>query len=155
MGVAGCGKTTIGRQLAAALGHTFVDADDYHPDANVSKMRRGQPLDDEDRAEWLRRLQRVIHRHEHSDEPLVLACSALKARHRRALSATATPATFVHLIVTPGVARDRIAARSGHYMPASLVDSQFAALEPPERAVCVDANRPIDAVLSDILRHLQ
>src|SRR5579884_1235439 len=126
MGVSGAGKTTVGRALAAALGWPFVDADDLHPAANVEKMRRGQPLDDADRAPWLAAVASTIR----SMRDGVVACSALKRAYRDLLRVR-DDVRFVYLAVDEKVLAARLAARQGHYMPPSLLPSQLATLEPP------------------------
>ncbi len=141
MGVSGCGKTTLGTELARALGWSFFDADDFHPPENVAKMRTGTPLTDADRAPWLTRLHEQLKAHPHS----VLACSALKEKYRAVLQEGLPDLRFVH----PHGAFDVIAARievrskeTGHYMPANLLRSQFDALEPCADAVVVDIEMP-------------
>mgnify|MGYP001244534592 CR=1 FL=1 len=132
MGVSGAGKTTLGRALAATLGWDFADADDFHPAANVAKMRAGTPLDDDDRAPWLAALRVEIERRITLGKPLVLACSALKASYRRVLVGDdADRVRLVHLDGSPELIAQRLAARTGHYMPPSLLDSQLATLEAP------------------------
>ncbi len=130
MGVSGSGKTTVGRQLAAALGWTFADADDYHPEANRQKMSAGVALSDEDRAPWLARLRVLIESHLARAAPLVLASSALKARYRMQLQAE-PQVQLVYLRGTFETIRRRIEARQGHFMPPALLRSQFDALEEP------------------------
>jgi carbohydrate kinase (thermoresistant glucokinase family) len=152
MGVSGSGKSTIGLALAENCGGVFLDADDFHPRANIEKMKRGEPLDDNDRAPWLARLAVVLS--ESSDQPVFLACSALKARYRDVLSAGRGDVRFVHLCGTPDVIRARLRARAGHFMPESLIDSQFAALETPEGAVSIDIDQPVEAIVSAIIREL-
>ena len=115
--------------MAEKCGGVFYDADDFHPPANIEKMKRGEPLDDADRAPWLARLAALLA--ESGDKPVFLACSALKARYREILSAGRGDVHFVHLSGTPEVIRARLRARPGHFMPESLIDSQFAALETP------------------------
>lgn len=131
MGVSGCGKTTVGRALAGRLGCEFLDADDFHPPENVAKMRGGTPLTDQDRAGWLARLRGEIEVRLENGAPAVLACSALRERYRAQLR---RPGESIHLVYLQGsyeaIAR-RLAARSDHYMPATLLSSQFAALEEP------------------------
>ncbi len=146
MGVSGAGKTRFGRALAGALGRDFTDADDHHPPANVAKMRAGTPLDDTDRAPWLAVLRAEIDRRLENDRPLVLACSALKDAHRRALGGD-DPARvrFIHLDGPPELIASRLAARAGHYMPASLLASQLAALEPPADAIRIDISLTTEA----------
>jgi gluconokinase len=130
MGVSGSGKTTQGRALAEALGTAFVDADDLHPAANIAKMAAGAPLSDADRAPWLEavadRLKRLG-----ADGGGVLACSALKRRYRARILEGAPSARLVYLKVSQDCARRRMAARTDHFMPASLAASQFDALEEP------------------------
>jgi gluconokinase len=157
MGIAGAGKTTVGRALAESLGWPFHDADDFHPAANVAKMRAGVPLDDADRAPWLAALHdlvaRIVARGEHG----VLACSALKQSYREALlpdAARRETVAFVHLDVAPSVAERRLGERRGHYMQASLVASQVATLEPPQEALCLDGELPVPALVAHIRRAL-
>jgi gluconokinase len=158
MGVAGAGKTAVGRAVADSLGWTFLDADDFHPAANVAKMRAGVPLTDDDRAPWLAALRDLLERSLAADECVVLACSALKAAYREALipSRGADAMIVVFLDVAPAVARERLAARRGHYMPALLVESQFAALEEPSdrAALRVDAALPVPDIVEQVARAL-
>jgi gluconokinase len=142
MGVAGCGKTTVGRLLARRVGCAFHDADDHHPAANVAKMRRGVPLGERDRAPWLSALRRLVASHAREGSPAVLACSALKERHRRRLRARRGAACFVQLRISPAAAARRLRRRRGHYFGAALVASQFAALEPPRGALVLPAASP-------------
>lgn len=152
MGVCGSGKSTIGLALAEKCGGVFLDADDFHPTANIEKMKRGEPLDDADRAPWLARLAALLS--ESGDKPVFLACSALKARYREILSAGRGDVQFVHLSGTPEIIRARLRARPGHFMPESLIDSQFAALETPADALSVDIDQPVDAIVATIIREL-
>lgn len=157
MGVAGAGKTTVGRALAASLGWDFHDADDFHSAANVAKMRAGTPLTDADRAPWLDALRALLARHLDARTPMVLACSALRAAYRRALrpdDASEGSMAFVQLDVSPLVAERRLAARRGHYMPATLVASQFATLEEPGDALRLDGARPVPELVSQIVDRL-
>jgi len=132
MGVSGSGKTTIGRLLAAALGGRFVDGDDLHADAAREKMRAGGALEDEDRWPWLDRVGAVLREAQSHGAPIVVACSALRRRYRDRIRTAVGPAlAFVYLEARPDDMRARVGARKGHYMPASLVDSQFATLEAP------------------------
>jgi gluconokinase len=147
MGVSGSGKSTVGRALAAALRVPFVDGDDLQPAANVRKMASGTPLTDEDRAPWLARVGEVL-----AGAPgVVIACSALRRAYRDAIRATASDAVFVELDVDSGELEARMRARLHHYMPASLLPSQLATLEPlapDEAGVAVDASgAPADVLV--------
>src|SRR5262245_58649228 len=125
MGVEGVGKTTIGSRLAAELGWTFADADDFHPPANIAKMHRGEALDDADREPWLARLAVAIEQWLRENYSVVLACSALKEAYRRRLMVDATRVRLVDLTAPPEVLRSRLRARAGHFAPAALLDSQL------------------------------
>ena len=128
MGVSGAGKTTLGRALATALGAEFIDGDDLHSEAARAKMAAGVPLTDEDRWPWLDRVGAALA----GEERRVVACSALKRAYRDRIRASAGAGLrFVYLVADAQAMRRRVAARPGHYMPASLIDSQFATLEPP------------------------
>ena len=141
MGVSGSGKTVVGRELAARLGWRFRDADEFHPPANVERMSRGIPLTDDDRGPWLDRLHDLVGGAlSEGGEPIVLACSALARRYRERMGLGRGGVRLVFLDGPREVIRGRIAARRDHFMPASLLDSQLAALEPPE-----PAERPIVA----------
>jgi gluconokinase len=147
MGVAGCGKTTVGERLAARLGWTFLDADDYHSPANVEKMRSGHPLADEDRWPWLDRLNQLLR----DGGSTVLACSALKQKYRDRIVAGVKDIRWVHLTGSFDLIESRLAARKGHYMPAALLASQFETLEPPGAALTLDVADPPDVLVERIL----
>ena len=151
MGVSGVGKTTVGQALARAIDADFAEGDSYHPDANVEKMRAGRPLSDVDRWPWLDRLRAEIDGWLRDERRMVLTCSALKAVYRERLMPEAGGVRFVHLEADRDLIEKRLAARKGHYMPASLLDSQLAALEAPKGAITVDAERPLDALLADLV----
>jgi gluconokinase len=152
MGVAGCGKSSVGAALAAALGVPYRDGDDLHPPANVAKMAAGIPLDDADRAPWLGLVGQALA----DGAPLIIGCSALKRRYRDQIRAAVPgPVTFVHLSGTRAVIETRMSARQNHFMPVTLLDSQFAALEPPtadEAALTVDIDQLLEAVVAAIVR---
>jgi gluconokinase len=138
MGVSGVGKTTIGRVLAADLGWPFLDADDFHPAANVEKMRRSLPLDDADREPWLEALRGAIRDRLARGESAVLACSALKESYRGLLRVDPS-VRFVHLKVDPEVLQRRLAQRREHFFAPELLASQLEALEDPKDALGIDA----------------
>jgi gluconokinase len=147
MGVSGSGKSTVGAALAGRLRVPFEDADDLHPPENVAKMTRGEPLDDHDRWPWLERIGEWLV--EHADGG-VIACSALKRKYRDQLRHHAPGTEFLHLHGSREVIARRQASRPGHFMPGSLLDSQFAILEPlapDERGLAVDVDQSIDAIV--------
>lgn len=152
MGVAGSGKTTIGRAFAGAVDWPFVDADDYHSKENIAKMRRGVPLADADRAPWLASLQALIARTLDRREHLVLACSALKRRYRQTLAAGLRPVRFVHLTAPEPELRERLANRPDHFARPNLLASQLADLEAPaaDEALIVEATRPQGEIVERI-----
>jgi len=139
MGVSGCGKTTIGGLLARRLGCEFLDADDFHPAPNVAKMAAGVPLEDADRWPWLEQLNAQLRRRESRGRLAVLACSALKQAYRDRLAAGLARFDLVYLRADPELLRARLAQRRHRYMPASLLESQLATLEPPVHAIEIDA----------------
>jgi len=153
MGVAGSGKTAVGEALSAATGIPYRDGDDLHPAANVAKMSRGEPLTDDDRWPWLAQVGQAL-RH----PPLIIGCSALKRRYRDLITTEAVHlVTFIHLSGSRGLIASRMSTRKGHFMPTSLLDSQFAALEPPgtdEHAITVDIDQDIDGIVLDIIAAL-
>lgn len=148
MGVAGCGKSAVGQGLAQVLGLPLVEGDEFHPPANVEKMRQGRPLEDQDRAGWLDRLGEELERQRGG---AVLTCSALKRSYRDRLRRSAPALRFVHLTLSPEQAQQRVARRGGHFYPPSLVASQFAALEDPSGepgVLALDACQPLQDVTS-------
>jgi gluconokinase len=155
MGVSGCGKTTVGRLLAEKLGWEFLDADEFHPPANIAKMRAGTPLGDADRVAWLGGLRKALAARLAEGRPAVLACSALREGYRRELRHPGEPIRFVYLKGDYATIHGRIATRQSHYMPASLLGSQFQTLEEPEDAIVVPVElSPAEAVL-EITRALE
>jgi gluconokinase len=154
MGVSGTGKTEAGTRLAKALGGEFAEGDDYHPPANVAKMRSGVPLDDADRQPWLETLSREIGAWLDAGRTVVLACSALKQRYRDILKAGRPGVRFVHLKGDADLIRERLKGRRGHYMPASLLESQLAALEEPADAITVGIDAPPEAIVAEIQKAL-
>jgi len=153
MGVAGCGKTTVGARLANALGARFHEGDAFHPPANVEKMRRGEPLTDQDRLPWLKAIAAAIASVDAAGESAVFACSALKRSYRDILRAASATLRIVYLSGGEALIRERLEARRGHFMPPSLLPSQFRTLEPPdpaEQAVVVDIGQSPDAIVARV-----
>jgi carbohydrate kinase (thermoresistant glucokinase family) len=151
MGVSGCGKSTVGAALAERLSVPFADADDLHPPTNVAKMSAGHPLDDDDRRAWLDAVGQWLAAH---SEGGVISCSALKRKYRDRLRAHCPTAVFLHLSGSPDVIAARQAARKGHFMPTSLLQSQFDALETlktDERGLVVDVAEPVEAIVGAFL----
>lgn len=156
-GVAGSGKTTIGRMLADHLGWAFLDADDLHPEANVEKMRSGVALDDADRWPWLDAVGGWIDARAREGSASVVACSALKRAYRARLRAGRPQLRAIYLAGSEALIAKRLEHRSGHYWPASLLPTQFAALEPPdpdEHAIVVDVGPPAEVLVEAIARQL-
>lgn len=154
MGVAGSGKTTIGRHLAEELGWSFYDADDFHPAANVDKMSRGIPLDDADRLPWLQVLRELIQGCLERGESAVLACSALKASYREHLLADER-VKLVYLKGDHALILERLRRRKGHYMKPEMLASQFAALEEPDPISHHDISLPPGDVVRTIRDRLE
>ena len=150
MGVAGSGKTTVGRALAASLGWSFRDADDFHPPANVAKMSAGLPLDDHDRAPWLAAIGAHIAEKLERGEGAVVTCSALKEKYRAVLVSDPARVKIVHLAGNFQLIEARIRARPGHFMKPEMLHSQFEALEPPRDALTVDVTQSPEAIVAEI-----
>lgn len=153
MGVCSCGKTLIGKMLAKELDISFYDADDFHSAESVEKMRSGSTLDDNDRLPWLRRMAEKMPQWE-STGGAVLACSALKESYREILKG-AHEVHFVYLKGSKELIVERMRNRKAHYMPVSLVDSQFATLEEPADAVVADIAKPPDEIVRYIIEQLK
>lgn len=157
MGVSGVGKTTIGRCLAEALGYGYAEGDSYHPAANIDKMRSGRPLEDEDRWPWLRAMAADIDRWRGAGTGMVLACSALKRAYRDILIGERPDVRLVQLSGDEALIRGRIEARRHEYMPASLLITQLATLQPPtpdERPIVVDVRDAPEACVAAIMAAL-
>jgi gluconokinase len=158
MGVSGSGKTTVAQRVAQRLGWVFAEGDDFHPPANVAKMRAGHPLTDEDRWPWLRTLADWIGAREAAAEDAVLTCSALKRAYRDVLADGHPSVRFVHVTASDDTIRRRLEHRRGHYMPASLLTSQLAALEPlqpDEPGLTLPGDGDPDDVVSDLVARLE
>ncbi len=150
MGVTGSGKSTVGTALAARVGVPFADADDFHSPENVAKMRSGVPLTDVDRRPWLLAIGAWLAEQENG---AVVTCSALKRVYRDTLREAAPTITFLHLDGDKETVRQRVGSREGHFMPTSLVDSQFADLEPlgaDERGIVVDFALPVETIVERV-----
>lgn len=149
MGVSGCGKSSVGTALSVLCGMDFIDGDDLHPKENIEKMASGVPLDDDDRAPWLMRVGQAL---ADSDGPIVIGCSALKARYRNWIRRQVPePVRFLHLDAPKEVLAARVSGREGHFMPPALLDSQFEALErlgSGELGAEIDIAKPYDAVVA-------
>lgn len=155
MGVSGAGKTTIGTALAQAIGGAYLDGDRFHPQANIDKMSRGVPLTDDDRWPWLDRFAQEMSK---VPPPAVGGCSSLKRVYRDRIRATLGPdLVFVHLTGSYAVLTDRMTKRTGHFMPAGLLDSQLATLELPgadENVITVDIDDTVDGIVAAVCREM-
>jgi gluconokinase len=153
MGVSGSGKSTVGAALAARLDIPFADADAFHPAANIAKMSAGTPLDDDDRYPWLAAVGQWLADHERG----VMSCSALKRRYRDQLRSHRATIEFLHLTGSPELIDRRQDKRTGHFMPSSLMESQFSALEPldsDERGLAIDIGQSVDTIVETFARYL-
>jgi gluconokinase len=155
MGVAGSGKSTVGQLLAADLGWTYHEADDFHSAANKEKMGRGLPLDDTDRAPWLASIRAAMEASRAAGQPAVFTCSALKDRYRRVLLDGLAAVQLVHLTGDRDLLLARLQGRRGHYMKPAMLDSQLAALEPPPGALSLDISHPPAALVAAIKARLK
>ncbi|BFM12024.1 gluconokinase [Simiduia litorea] len=148
MGVSGCGKSTLGAALAETLGIAFFEGDEFHPQANIDKMSKGIPLQDEDRIPWLNSLREIIATHLQQNTGMVLSCSALKRSYRDILGHEPS-ITYICLILNQHSLSNRVMARTNHFMPSSLLASQLQALELPqedEQSITLDATLPISTL---------
>jgi carbohydrate kinase (thermoresistant glucokinase family) len=151
MGVSGSGKTTLGRALARELGAEFLEGDRFHPESNVAKMSRGEPLGDADRWPWLDRLAEELARARKEGRSAVLACSALKRAYRDRLRKGAPELRLLYLKADKALIGERLRARTQHFMPPGLLDSQFASLEEPgpdESPVVLDVSPPLETLMA-------
>jgi gluconokinase len=158
MGVSGCGKSTVGQALATAQGVPYIEGDQFHPDANVAKMSAGIPLNDDDRAGWLLALQAQVRDAQQRNAGLVLSCSALKRRYRDLLRQGDPALRFAHLNGPKELISARMQARANHYMPPSLLDSQFRDLEPlqpDEAGITLDIGEAPTLLVAQILEEEQ
>lgn len=158
MGVSGSGKSTIASALAAHIGFDCEDGDSYHPASNVAKMRTGTPLTDDDRWPWLKAIAGDIDRRAATGRPFVVSCSALKRAYRDILVHGRSDVRLVYLKGTRDLIAERMALRKGHFMPPSLLGSQFATIEEPtpdENVVVVDINAPVNQIVTAIADRLQ
>lgn len=153
-GVAGSGKSTVGRLLADALGWTYHEADDFHSPANKAKMAAGQPLNDDDRAPWLAAIRAAMDATSAAGQPAVFTCSALKESYRRVLLDGRSGCQLVFLSGDRELLLTRLQGRSGHYMKPAMLDSQLAALEPPAGALTLDISQSPEALVAEIRRQL-
>lgn len=150
----GAGKTTVGTALAARLGWSFLDADDFHSEESWAKLARGEPLADADRSPWLARLRDEIARHLVRGESMVLACSALKQAYREALvppEARPLDVRFAYLHADPALIANRLSVRAGHRASATLLQSQLAAFEAPGDALALDTSAPVSQLVQTIV----
>jgi carbohydrate kinase (thermoresistant glucokinase family) len=154
MGVSGCGKSTVGRQLAEGLGLRFIEGDALHPPRNVALMAAGTPLTDTDRHDWLQTIATLLADAAAMGQGVVVSCSALKRRYRDQLRQGAPDLVFVHLHGPAALLASRLQSRTGHYMPATLLQSQLDTLEPPdagEAALRFDITQPAEAIVAELL----
>jgi carbohydrate kinase (thermoresistant glucokinase family) len=154
MGVSGCGKSTIGRELARTLSLPFFDGDDYHPEENIAKMSEGLPLNDQDRKVWLEALNNLAGKHQQNGA--VIACSALKKTYRDILNENILPPpVWVYLEGSYETILNRLQQRKGHFMPTALLKSQFDILEAPEEAIKVSVTQTPEEIVAEILKQLK
>lgn len=154
MGVSGCGKSSVGEALSERLNASFVDGDDLHPESNRKKMKSGIPLTDEDRWQWLEEVGNTLSQNEN----VIVACSALKRTYREKIREFEPKVKFIHLHGTRELLQERINARSNHFMPASLLESQLATLEPignEENGYVFDIANQVAQIVDEVIAWLQ
>ena len=152
MGVSGTGKSTIGKILSERTGWKFIDADDYHPRANLEKLNQGIALNDRDRLPWLQELRRLISQTLSQKQSGILACSALKSQYRQILSGNSNQVKFIYLAGDYDCIQARIQQRQGHFMNPELLRSQFETLEAPKDAIMIDVSLTPEQIIERILR---
>ena len=155
MGVSGAGKTTVGTLLARRLNWVFRDGDEFHPPANVEKMKSGKPLTDSDRWPWLTAIHEFVGGIIEKDQSAVIACSALKEEYRHRLRGGLPGISFLHLVGSPELLAQRMAARQDHFMPPTLLASQLATLEPPSDAIVADIALSPAEIVDQIIQRLK
>lgn len=154
MGVSGCGKSSVASLLASRTGGLFLDADDFHPAANVAKMAAGIPLSDEDRWPWLDALNQELEAQAQTGRFVFLACSALRQVYRDRLSEGLPTLRFIYLKGSKELIRQRMQSRENHFMPPALLDSQFATLEEPVNAIIAPIEDPVPTLVDRVLRSI-
>jgi gluconokinase len=154
MGVSGCGKSSVARLLAEKTGGIYLDTDDFHSPANKQKMAAGIPLDDVDRSDWLDRLNQEMKTREHTPQSTFLACSALRQAYRDRLISGLSNLRFIYLKGSMEAIRARLELRKGHFMPATLLESQFNTLEEPSEALVASIEQPLESLVNDVLRRI-
>ncbi len=148
MGVAGSGKSSVGRALARKINYTFIEGDDLHSNENKLKMSRGVHLTDNDRVPWLKKINKLLRS---PDENIIVSCSALKKEYRSILNDKINDVTYIFLTILPSLAEERVKNRSEHFFSPSLIYSQFRLLEPPENAIIVDASLTVDQIVKIVI----
>jgi gluconokinase len=154
MGVSGSGKTTVAKLFAEKTGAIFYEGDDFHSPANIARMHRGIPLTDEDRAQWLQALRELIVRSLAKNELAAITCSALKAKYREQLQGGDVRVRFVFLTGSYELIQERLKKRGGHFMPPTLLASQFATLEPPSDALTFSCQRTPEQIVTELIQAL-
>ncbi len=153
MGVAGCGKTTVGKMLSERLGWKYFEGDEYHPKENVEKMSNGIPLNDDDRMPWLLKLRSIIEDSLAYNENIVLTCSALKESYRKILKLN-EQVKFVYLKGSYALIESRMKLRKDHFMKPGMLKSQFEALEEPADAILINIDQPLKKIIDKVLREI-